>query len=140
MRVPQDVASFLAPHPVDFLPIPHGIQEELHRFGLHTLGGVAAMKAEALIDRFGSAGQKAWDLSQGRDNTPLAPLKQEESVAEHLDLPFASASLELLLTAVDTLLSRAYSRPGMQGRTPAGWSWSASCTAPIPGAKNFKQA
>ena len=78
------------------------------------------MKVEALIDRFGAEGQRAWELSNGIDNRPLIPLKQEESAAEHLALPFASASMELLLTAVDTLLSRAYARPGMQGRYAGG--------------------
>ena len=63
---------------------------------------------------------RAWELSNGIDVRPLVPLKQEESVAEHIALPFASASMELLLTAVDNLLSRAYARPGMQGRYAGG--------------------
>ncbi len=50
----------------------------------------------------------------------LVPLKQEESIVEHTTLPFASASMELLLAAVDTLLKRAYSRPGMRGRYAGG--------------------
>ncbi len=67
------MAGFLAPHPVDLLPIPLDVIEDLHRFGLHTLGDVAAMKQETLTGRFGPAGQRAWDLSLGRDHTPLAP-------------------------------------------------------------------
>ena len=47
-RVPPDVAGFLAPRPVDLLPIPAKLRAEMHRFGLLTLGDVAAMKAEAL--------------------------------------------------------------------------------------------
>jgi hypothetical protein len=38
-------------------------------------------------------------------------MKQDESIIEHAALPFASASLELLATAVDILLRRAYARP-----------------------------
>ena len=119
-QVPPDVAGFLAPHLVDFLPVSNGIREELRNFGLHILGGVAAMSIDALADRFGAEGRRAWELSHGIDNRPLVPLKLEESVAEHIALPFASASLELLLAAADTLLSRAYARPRMQGRYAGG--------------------
>ena len=37
-RVPSDVAAFLAPHPVDLLPVSADLKVALHRFGLHTLG------------------------------------------------------------------------------------------------------
>ena len=57
------------------------------------------MKAEALTDRFGAEGRRAWELSNGIDGRPLVPMKKEESIAEHLALPFASASLELLVKA-----------------------------------------
>ena len=119
-KVPPDVARFLAPHPVGLLPIPAAIREEMQRLGLNTLGDVARMKAAALTDRFGPAGQKAWALAQGIDDAPLIPLKHEESVHEQTALPFTSVSLELLLKAVETLLKRAYSRPQMQGRYAGG--------------------
>ena len=120
VRVPQDVAGFLSSHPVDFLPVSEGIREELGNFGLRTLGDVAAMSVDALADRFGAEGRRAWELCHGIDNRPVVPLRLEESIAEHIALPFASASLELLLAAADTLLSRAYARPRMQGRYAGG--------------------
>ena len=119
-RVPPDVAGYLAPRPVDLLPIPAGIRAEMRRLGLHTLGTVAAMKVETLTDRFGAAGRRAWDLAQGIDASPLVPMEHEESVIEQTALPFASASLELLLAAADTLLRRAYDRPQMRGRYAGG--------------------
>ena len=118
--VPPDVAGFLAPCPVDLRPVPAAVVTEMRRFGLRTLGDVAAMKRESLIDRFGHAGARAWELSTGWDNEPLVPLKHEESVVEHAALPFASASLDLLLACVDTLLQRAYARPRMRGRYANG--------------------
>ena len=119
-KVPPDPAEFLAPQPVDLLPLPAALRAELRRFGLHTLGEVAAMKQEALTDRFGPEGRRAWELAQGIDLTPLIPLRYEESVVERTALPFASASLELLLTATDTLLRQAYAQPRMQGRYACG--------------------
>ncbi|MYC29282.1 MAG: hypothetical protein F4X65_04225 [Chloroflexi bacterium] len=115
-RVPADPAAFLAPHPVDLLPVSSGTRESLHRFGLHTLGQIAAMPCSMLVDRFGHEGWRAWSLSNGNDDTPLVPLRQEEAVVERTSLPFSSTSLELLLVAVDTLLRRAYARPEIRGR------------------------
>ncbi len=115
-RVSSDPAAFLAPRSVDLLPLASGTREALHRFGLHTLGQVAAMPCSLLVDRFGREGWQAWTLANGSDDTPLVPLKQEEAVVERTSLPFSSTSLELLLVAADTLLRRAYARPEIRGR------------------------
>ena len=119
-KVPTDAAGFLASQPVDLLPLPAALRAELRRFGLDTLGDVSAMEVNALADRFGPVGRRAWELAQGIDHTPLVPLRYEESVIERTALPFTSASLELLLTATDTLLRQAYAQPRMQGRYAGG--------------------
>ncbi len=75
---------------------------------------------DTLVSRFGPAGRSAWELSQGIDGAPLVPLQLEESAVESTSLPFASAALELLLTAVDLLLQRAYAQPRMRGRYAGG--------------------
>ena len=64
-KVPPDAAGFLAPQPLGLLPIPARVRDEMRRFGLHTLGDVAAMKVEALTGRFGPAGKRAWELLPG---------------------------------------------------------------------------
>ena len=69
-RVPPDVASFLAPHPVDLLPVSTDLKVALHRLGLHTLGNVASMTEASLTDRFGVEGRRALRLSRGEDNSP----------------------------------------------------------------------
>ena len=114
-KVSPDAAAFLAPHPVDLLPVSSEVRAALRRCGLHAMGDVASMKEETLIDRFGLAGKQAWRLSRGIDDRPLVPLQQEECIVEHTALPFSSSSMDLLLAAVDTLLKRAYSRPRMRG-------------------------
>ena len=115
-RVPIDAVSFLAPQPVDLLPVSADLRATLHRFGLHTLGDVASMTETSLVDRFGAEGWRAWHLSHGMDDSPVIPLPHVETVVERTSLPFSSASLELLITVVDTLLARAFSRPSMRGR------------------------
>ena len=93
-RVPPDAAAFLAPHSVDLLPVDPDVCGRMHRFGLHTMGDVAAMRPEPLIDQFGVAGRRAWELSHGIDHDPMVPLPYEEAIVEHATLPFASASAE----------------------------------------------
>ena len=115
-RVSIDAVSFLAPHPVNLLPVPADLKVALHRFGLHTLGDVGSMTETSLVDRFGGEGRRAWRLSRGMDDSPIIPMAQAETVVERTSLPFSSASLELLITMVDSLLARAFSRPSMRGR------------------------
>ena len=115
-QVPIDTVSFLAPHPVDLLPVPADLKVALHRFGLHTLGDVGSMTETSLVDRFGGEGRIAWHLSRGMDDSSVVPLAHAETVVERISLPFSSASLDLLLAVVDTLLARAFSRPSMRGR------------------------
>ena len=118
-RVLPDAAAFLAPHSIDLLPLSSGVKAGMHRFGLRTMGDVASMRADLLVDQFGLAGGRAWDLARGIDDSPLVPLRYEESIVEHTSLPFASTSMALLLATLDTLLKRAYARPRMRGRYAA---------------------
>ncbi len=55
-RVPKEVATFLAPHTIDLLPVPAEMKRELHRFGLHAMGAVASISVHMLADRFGPDG------------------------------------------------------------------------------------
>ncbi len=115
-RAPAYAAAFLAPHPVTLLPLPAEVHERLQRFGLRTLGDVAAMRVDQLSDQFGADGARAWQLCHGSDDEPFVPLRHEESVTAHVTLPFVSTSLEFFLVTLDGLLQSAYARPQMRGR------------------------
>lgn len=115
-QVPEDAASFLAPTPVNLLPVSERTITAMRRFGLHALGQVAALKQDLMVDQFGPEGRWAWELANGRDNRPIMPLEYVEKITEETSLPFSSTSTELLLTAVNTLLRRAYGRPSLKGR------------------------
>ncbi len=114
--VPHDAAAFLAPHPIGLLPCSSGLLDDLRRLGLRSLGDVAAQQPNALLDRFGREGRRAWELASGIDERPLRPRAHEEPVTERLALPKASVSLELLRAAVEMLLARVFAQPRMQGR------------------------
>ena len=115
-RVPEDVRDFLAPHSIDLLPISDGVKSGMHRFGLHTMEAVASMSADMITDQFGPEGRWAWALCNGMDDRPVVPMPFDESVVEHISLPFHSSSIEVLFVAVDSLLQRAYARPELRHR------------------------
>ena len=115
-RVPGDVRGFLAPCPVDVLPVPSGVRAGLRRLGLGTLGAVASMAGHMLADRFGPDGRRAWLLCNGIDESPVVPSPFEEPVVERAVLPSQPSTLGALSVTVDALLERAYARPDMRGR------------------------
>ena len=136
VRVPPDVAAFLSPRSIGHLPVSDATLEALRRFGLDTLGQVAAMEQARMVDRFGPEGGWIWNLAHGHDDRPLITIKHEEAVTEQTALPFAATSLELLLLAADTLLQRAYARPIMRGR----YAGRAALECPVFGAGPWQRA
>ena len=127
-KVPDNVRLFLAPHPVDLLPVSQAVKTELRRLGLRTMGDVAAMGGRMITDRFGPEGRRAWELCTGDDFSPVVAMPLRESVVEHASLPFHSSSSEAMFVMMDILLRRAYSQPEMRNRCAS--SASLRCEAP----------
>ena len=136
-RVPQDATAFLSPHPIGLLPVAAETREALARFGLRTLGDVAAMGRETLVDQFGAAGCCRGPAPGPMPARPLRPLRHEEVVKERTALPVEAALLELLVTAVDALLRRAYARPRMRGRYAGRAALACSLPAAPPWERTF---
>jgi protein ImuB len=111
------LAAYLAPLPVDLLASREetaALPEVLERFGIHTLGELAALPRAALADRFGTAGPLARDLARGKD-TPLRPRRVAERLEERLELP-ESASGQQLERALGLLIDRLLARRERRGR------------------------
>jgi nucleotidyltransferase/DNA polymerase involved in DNA repair len=118
---PARLAAYLAPLPVSLLnarPEVAALPEALERFGIATLGELAALSRAHLADRFGPAGPIARDLARGRD-TPLRPRVPSERLQEVLELP-ESASGPQLERALGMLIDRVLARPERRGRTVRG--------------------
>jgi protein ImuB len=108
----------MAPLPVALLgarPEVAALPEALERFGIRTLGELAALPRAALADRFGTAGTIARDLARGRD-TPLRPRVAAERLQEVLELPESAAGPQLE-RALGLLIDRVLARPERRGRT-----------------------
>lgn len=101
-EVPRgQVRTFLAPLPVWRLwGVGPTTQEQLERWGLKTIGDLAAREPRWLVERLGTSGQHLWELSQGLDARPVVAdqvaksvgaqdtfdedLRGEEALAPHL--------------------------------------------------------
>jgi protein ImuB len=135
--MPRGARPFLAPLPVELLRprLEEGSKliSTLERLGIRTLGGLAALRRDAVADRFGPEGLLAWDLAHGEDS-PLRPRPLPERLAEGLDLPDAVSGPQLeraLAMLVDRLLAhrgrrgRTVRRLRLAARLAAGGSWRA---------------
>jgi DNA polymerase-4 len=110
-----DIAFLFKGLSCDLLPASLKIKGRLHEFGLHTLGQLAEMPVSHLQAQFGPEGRRIKELANGRDDTPLYPRLSEETMEESTTLASITVSLDLILMALETMLSRAFVRLGQKG-------------------------
>ncbi|HEY7035963.1 MAG TPA: DNA polymerase Y family protein [Thermomicrobiales bacterium] len=113
---PGEVVPFLAPVPVDWLPVPDELRARLGRLGLRTLGEFAALPMPAVQARFGPEGRRGWEVASGHDDTAVCPHPRIETVVETLTLPAPATSRETLLIGLKRLIVRAFGRPELRFR------------------------
>ena len=70
---PGGIAGFLGDLPLTTLPLAMGVRRALERLGIRTLGRFAALPANAVIARYGTAARHAHRLASGHDDEPLRP-------------------------------------------------------------------
>lgn len=80
-------SDFLAPLPVDLLPMDAELARRLKLLGLRTLGQLAALPTSALQTQLGSQASLLHRLAQGRDDAPLRPyvLQSVERITQQFD-------------------------------------------------------
>ena len=111
-----NIEAFLKSLPGDVLPVSARSRNKLREFGLANLGQVAAMPPGPLQSQFGPEGKRIWELSRGRDDTPLYPRFMEEAIEESAALPSVTVSLDAILVALESLLARLFAGNTLKGR------------------------
>jgi len=104
--VEKELSLFLAPQPVQAMPVSAEMLRRLHILGLQTLGDLRAMPRSALAAQFGPEGALAWELAQGNDCEPLRPQPRCLRLAERLSLETPLASRPALMVAWEQTLVR----------------------------------
>jgi protein ImuB len=105
-------AAALAPLPIsllsEFAPAPPTPSDELgtvfRRWGVRTLGELAALPSDDLAARLGQDGMAWQRLARGEDPHPLVPLLPEERFTQSLDLEWPIEELEPLSFVLGRLM------------------------------------
>jgi len=79
--------DFLAPYPVQLLPIDQDLLELFFVLGIKTIGKFANLPKEDVLKRYGNDGLKLLKMARGEDPDPIIPflLKPNESKSVNLD-------------------------------------------------------
>jgi protein ImuB len=107
-------AATLAPLPLDLLDLDDDRRELFRRWGLHTLGDLAALPARGLAERLGCEGTRLRRLCRGEDEAPLVPTRPPETFESTLELEWPVDGLEplsfLLARVLDPLCAHLKAR------------------------------
>ena len=115
---PGDVRDFLAPLPVDRLPLPADAVAGLHELGLRSVGQVAALPRAAALQRLGFAGLAAWRLARGEDDDPLRPRRPPQPLEAVFRFPEPVGALPALEEATRLALGELAALARARTRAP----------------------
>jgi protein ImuB len=112
----RDERAFLEPLPLSLLPMTSDRYAELEGLGLRRLGELARLPGEAVAERLGVEGRKAWRLAHGGRRARVRGRKPASELVEILVFPEAVANELTLRRALGSLLERLLARPERAGR------------------------
>jgi protein ImuB len=107
---PAAERAFLAPVPVALADPPAELAAALERWGIRTLGALAALPPDGLAVRLGTSGVRLQRLARGEDDRPLVPETPAEPCVEALTLDWEITALEALAFVLHRLLDRLAAR------------------------------
>jgi protein ImuB len=122
---PGTDAAAVAPLPLALLATvanendPNDLLSTFHRWGLRTLGDLAALAADEVAARLGTDGLRWHRLAEGRDLRPLRPAAAEERFEQALDLEWPIEGLEPLSFVLGRLLEPLAAHLERRGRGAA---------------------
>jgi protein ImuB len=105
----------LAPLPIHLLAPSAALSETLARWGIRTLGDLAALPIGALATRLGPEGVALAHRARGEDAHPLAPRSLPLHFEETAELEYGIETLEPALFVLRGLLNRLLARLALRG-------------------------
>jgi protein ImuB len=108
--------EFLAPLPLDLLPLAEDEQQELKELGVRKLGELAGLPGGAVAERLGPQGRRAWSLARGGDRRRIRGRRPPSELVERLEFPDAVGNELTLRRAFNVLLDRLLARPEREQR------------------------
>ena len=85
---PHEVARFLPPLPVRKLPgVGPATEKALAAMGIEIVEHLLALDQSLLVERFGSFGERLWELARGIDDSPVVPFRPRKSLSAEDTFP-----------------------------------------------------
>ena len=120
---PEGDAASLAPAPVALLDLSPEMAARLDRWGIRTLGELAALPPAALFERLGGEGPRLQQLARGEDPRPLRPWVPPPILEETAALDDAVEALGPLVELLATLAGRICDQLARRGRSADQFEW-----------------
>jgi protein ImuB len=108
--------DFLAPLPLDLLPLDEPRQQELRELGVRRLGELAGLPGGAVAERLGPDGRRAWSLARGGERRRIRGRRAPAEFVERLEFADAVGNELTLRRAFGVLLDRLLEQPAREGR------------------------
>lgn len=114
------VVAYLAPLPVDALPLPPRALERLRTLGIATVGQFARLPRGGLARRFGAEAVEAHRLAHGEDNRPIVGRRPPETKMARRAFDPPVETLEPVLAVASQLLEQLCAGVRAEGKTFRG--------------------
>ena len=112
---PGGDADYLAPAPLALLDLPEETATRLSRWGLRTLGELAALPTAGLFERLGGDGVRLQRLARGEDPRPLVSWRPAPLFEESVACEWGLETLEPVVERLRDLAARVCARLGSAG-------------------------
>ena len=112
----ERVPEFLAPLPLEVVPMDPRRRAELHELGVKKIGQLAGLPGSAVAERLGPDGRRAWGLARGGKAARVRGRRPPAEIVEALEFPEAIGNELTLRRTFAALLETLLARPERAGR------------------------
>jgi len=120
---PEGDAAALAPAPLSLLPLPEELATRLERWGIRTMGELAALPTAGVFERAGAEGVRAQRLARGEDPRPLGSWRPGPTFEESVECEWGLETLEPVVERLGAMAARLCARLGARGLAADGFEW-----------------
>jgi protein ImuB len=120
---PDRDAAYLAAVPLSLLELSEDLAARLSRWGLRTLGELAALPTAGLFERLGGEGVRLQRLARGEDPRPLASWRPVPLFEESVACDWGMETLEPVIERMGELAGRVCASLGARGLAADGFEW-----------------